>query len=132
MKLKMTQLVDGLCQEFQKSQCAMDKYTTRAYVRELIFFSRGQNLSSLSVKNMIPFHYYNISLKFSFQVYSLKQHPELMQLRKPCLIMRLFRAWEEKSVTIKISRNGSASGNECILFINENPLIKYCTNDNFR
>lgn len=132
MKQELTQLIDNLHQEFQKSQCALDKYTARAYVRKLIFFSRGQNLSSLSVKNMIPFHYYDISMKFSFQVYSLKQHPELMQLRKPCLIIRLFRTWEKKSVTINISRSGSTSGNECILFVNEKPLIKYCIDDNFR
>ncbi|EAS5353209.1 hypothetical protein D8V81_23200 [Salmonella enterica] len=95
MKLELTQLVDSLHQELQKSQSALDKYIVHAYVQKLIFFSRDQHMSSFSLKNMIPFHYYKTSLKISFCVYSLKQHPELITTRKPCVIMRLFKTREK-------------------------------------
>lgn len=132
MKLELTQVVDSLHQEFQKSQCALDKYTAHVYVQRLIFSSRNQRLSFFSLKNMILFHHYKISLRVSFQVYSPKKHPELIQLRKPCVIMRLFRTWEKKSVTINIFNTGTPSRNECILFVNDKPVGNYCIDDNFR
>ncbi|EIC0165245.1 hypothetical protein K9325_004096 [Salmonella enterica subsp. enterica serovar Kinondoni] len=122
MILKLTQLVDNFRQEFEKSQCALDKYMAHNYVQKLIYFSKSQSLSPFALKNMVPFHYYQASLKVSFHVYSLKQHPELIQLNRPCLIMRLFKKWEKKSVTINIFTTTSSSRNECVLFINEKPV----------
>lgn len=125
MILKLTQLVDSFRQEFERSQCALDKYMAHNYVQKLIFFSKSHSLSPFSLKNMVPFHYYQASLKVSFHVYSLKQHPELIQLNRPCLIMRLFKKWEKKSVTINIFTTTSTSRNEYVLFINEKP-VKNC------
>lgn len=122
MKLELTQLVESLHQEFQKSQYALDKYIAHAYVQKLIFLSRDQSLSGFVLKKILPFHYYQTSLKISFQVYSLKQHPELIQLRRPCVIMRLLKKWEKKSITINIFTTGSPPRKKCILLINAKPV----------
>ncbi|EBL7540530.1 hypothetical protein CD961_16070 [Salmonella enterica] len=128
MKLELTQLVESLHQEFQKSQYALDKYIAHAYVQKLIFFSRDQSLSGFVLKKNLPFHYYQTSLKISFQAYSLKQHPELIQPRRPCVIMRLLKKWEKRLITINILTTGSSSRNKCILLIDGKPVKNYFYN----